>query len=178
MTDLVIPNYTVIDELSAGEGKNLNYLIISEGNEEIRDMNTHLAGNNLIGIYLPKSLKKIENPDCIPYSGVKLYVYEGSYAHKFAEKNGYIVKLVKPIDHIELSAESLDLRIKKTANIKAIVQPKNATSKRLVWFSSDDLVATVKDGKVTAVDEGECDIYCRGLDSGLKTAICHVTVTK
>ena len=41
------------------------------------------------------------------------------------------------------------------------------------WASSDNDIATVVDGKITAISEGECDITANVLD---KSATCHVTV--
>lgn len=178
LNDLVIPKYPVVDNIQILESKHLNYLILSEGIEKIMDFNTYIYNGNLIAIYLPKSLTYIENPDNIPYRGIQLYVYAGSYAHKFAEENGFSYKFVNPISRIELSETSLELKVKKHAVLKATIHPQNTTCKHVTWFSSNEEVATVQDGKVTAVGIGECDIYCRGLDCGLKTSNCHIIVSK
>lgn len=178
LKELVLPKYPAVDNIEFGDSAQINYLILCEGIEKIMDFNTYLYSDHLIAIYLPKSLTNIENPENIPYRGIQLYVYAGSYAHKFAEENSYSYKFINPINRIELSETSLELTLKKQAVLKATIHPQNTTSKRVTWFSSNEEVATVQDGKVKAVGIGECDIYCRGLDCGLKTSSCHITVSK
>ena len=51
----------------------------------------------------------------------------------------------------------------------------DATDKTVVWSSSDEKIAKVENGKVTAVAEGEAVITVK---AGDKTATCKVTVVK
>ena len=143
-----------------------------------------MAGyNGIIGldpcaIFIPKSMKEIAVRN-IPYStGVKLYVYLGSYGQKFAEDNDYNYVIVNPIKRVILSHDSIEMREKKTITLTAEIEPKDATSKKVQWISTNEQVATVQEGKVKAIGEGECDIICRGFDCGGVTAVCHVIVTK
>jgi len=46
----------------------------------------------------------------------------------------------------------------------------------VVWNTSDPSVATVSDGKITAVGAGECQITAKTAD-GKHSAVCTVTVT-
>ena len=55
------------------------------------------------------------------------------------------------------------------------VSPNNATSKAIVWATSNSRVATVSNGVVTAVGEGTAIIKVTSVD-GSKTATCNVTV--
>lgn len=85
----------------------------------------------------------------------------------------------KDINVIEVSItpETLSLKIGENGTLTATVSPENATNKKLNWTSSAEAVATVADGVVTAVAEGESIITVTTEDGG-KTATCRVTVTK
>ncbi len=62
----------------------------------------------------------------------------------------------------------------ETITLTATVTPDNATDKTVSWTTSDAAVATVSDGKVSAVKEGEAIISAK---AGNKTAECKVTVS-
>ncbi|MGP1460068.1 MAG: Ig-like domain-containing protein, partial [Bacteroides sp.] len=59
--------------------------------------------------------------------------------------------------------------------LTATVAPANATNKKVTWTSSNAKVATVADGKVTAVGVGEATITVTTEDGGHKAA-CRVKV--
>ena len=59
----------------------------------------------------------------------------------------------------------------------ATVTPDNATNKDITWSSSNTSVATVTNGKVTAIKEGQTTITVK-TDDGDKTATCDITVTE
>ncbi len=76
---------------------------------------------------------------------------------------------------ITLNNTDVELIVGNTLVITAAVAPNNASVKDLEWSSSNPIVATVSDGKVTALAAGECDIIASCLD---KQAVCHVVVTE
>lgn len=81
------------------------------------------------------------------------------------------------VSEVSITPETLSLKIGESGMLTATVSPENATNKKLNWTSSAEAVATVADGVVTAVAEGESIITVTSEDGG-KTATCKVTVTK
>ena len=82
---------------------------------------------------------------------------------------------VYPVESISLDKTSVDLTKSETATITATVKPDNASNKKVIWSSSNEEVATVKDGVVTAIKAGEATITAKTED-GEKTATCSVKV--
>lgn len=76
---------------------------------------------------------------------------------------------------IYLSKSSLELEEGATANLTVTFLPSNATNKTVEWLVLDTSVATVSDGTVTAVGEGETTLIVT-TSNGL-TATCSITVT-
>ena len=65
----------------------------------------------------------------------------------------------------------------ETGELKATVEPADATVPDIVWSSSNDKIATVdQSGKVTAVAAGEAIITAASKDDSSKKATCTVTV--
>ncbi len=80
-----------------------------------------------------------------------------------------------PAESITLSKTSLSLFLKDNATLTATVSPSNATDKTVMWQSSDESVATVNNGKVTAVSVGSAALKAT---CGKASAVCKVTVTE
>ncbi|MCQ2612952.1 MAG: SUMF1/EgtB/PvdO family nonheme iron enzyme [Treponemataceae bacterium] len=78
---------------------------------------------------------------------------------------------------VALDTLELELVPDEKAEIFAEVIPSNATEKGLAWASSDENVATVENGTVTAKKPGVATIAVATLD-GAKTAVCIVTVAE
>ena len=76
---------------------------------------------------------------------------------------------------VTLNETLLDMSIGDTETLVATVLPENATNKNVFWSSSDDDVATVVDGVVTAKGNGEATITVTTED-GDYTATCDVVV--
>ena len=71
------------------------------------------------------------------------------------------VTVVQPITSIKLSGSEATLELGHKKTVTATVGPSNATSKSLVWSSSNSSVATVNKGVITAVGKGTCTITCK-----------------
>ena len=84
------------------------------------------------------------------------------------------VTVVVSATSVILDLTELTLSPGETATLKATVLPEDSTDE-VEWSSSDETVATVQDGVVTAVAEGEATITAK---AGEKTATCKVVVPK
>jgi uncharacterized protein YjdB len=82
---------------------------------------------------------------------------------------------VYPVTGVTLDKTSATLTEGDEFVLTATVNPSNATNKTVTWSSSDKMVATVSDGKVTALKAGKATITVTTEDGG-KTASCEVIV--
>ncbi|MBU5626405.1 Ig-like domain-containing protein [Oscillibacter sp. MSJ-2] len=80
-----------------------------------------------------------------------------------------------PVASIELNKTALTLEVGKNETLTATVKPDNAEDKTVTWTSSDETVATVENGKVTAVKAGTATITAK---AGEQSASCAVTVNE
>lgn len=82
---------------------------------------------------------------------------------------------VYPVESVSLDKTEATLEVGETITLIATVSPDNATDKTVTWSSSDESIATVEDGVVTAIGVGSATITAK---AGDKTATCAVTVIK
>lgn len=84
------------------------------------------------------------------------------------------VVVLAPVSGITLNKNRLDLIIGETETLTATITPADADPKEpITWTTSDETIATVDGGKVTAVKEGEATITA---SSDGKSATCIVKV--
>jgi uncharacterized protein YjdB len=83
------------------------------------------------------------------------------------------VTVTVPTGSVTLDKTSLSLAVGETVQLTATVKPDDATDKSVAWTSSDESVATVANGMVTAVKAGNATVSAQ---CGGKTAKCIVTV--
>ena len=69
----------------------------------------------------------------------------------------------------------MTLEIGETSTLEATIIPDNATNKNITWTSENENIASVDNGVVTAIGEGETTITVITED-GEKTATCNITV--
>ena len=93
------------------------------------------------------------------------------------EKSASCTVTVKPIlaTSVTLSKTTVDLKVGSSEPITATIEPNNTTDKTIVWTSSNESVATVVNGKITALKVGTAKITatCGSVKSGK----CTVTVS-
>ena len=79
------------------------------------------------------------------------------------------------VSSVVLSQSTAKLAVGEYVVLSATISPSNADVVKVSWATSDGSVATVSNGKVTAVKEGSATITAT---AGEKSATCAVTVTK
>ena len=80
---------------------------------------------------------------------------------------------VIPATGIALDKTTAELTEGETLTLTATVSPEDATDKTVAWTSSDETVATVKNGVVTALKAGKATIRAK---AGEVSATCDITV--
>ena len=85
-----------------------------------------------------------------------------------------VAKQVVQVTSVTLNKFSLELKKGQSETLIATVKPDDATDKKVNWSSSDSSIATVEDGKVTAIKSGIATITAK---AGEQSVSCEVTVT-
>ena len=85
-----------------------------------------------------------------------------------------VVTVTVPVSSITLDKTTLSLAVGESATLIATVKPDDAAHKTVTWSSSDESVASVDNGKVTAIKSGKAIVTAK---CGGKTAECVVTVS-
>ena len=84
-----------------------------------------------------------------------------------------VTKKVVDVTSVELDRTEAELETGKDLTLTATVKPDGATDKTVTWTTSDAKIATVENGKVTAVSEGDVTITAT---AGGKGATCAITI--
>ena len=148
---------------------------------------------NLTYTYTPKNttdivsvIWKIENTDIINfdiYSQSIIYgrnpgkTYAIAYFRDRPEIADTCIVTVVPrkVNRIEFDKTNLDMFVGAETRLHATVYPENATYQDLKWNSSDETIATVENGKISALSAGTVNIVAETLDGTIK-ATCNVQV--
>lgn len=84
--------------------------------------------------------------------------------------------VVKPVTGVVLSNSNLNLVSGDSSTLVATISPTNADNKKLKWNTSNLSVATVSNGRVTAVGPGKATITVT-TDDGNYRASCYIVVS-
>lgn len=85
------------------------------------------------------------------------------------------VSVNEPVGDIILRPTELELNIGEVYSLNLTFNPPTADNKLVRWVSSDESIATVDEGVITAVGGGDCTISVVTLD-GIKVASCKLHV--
>lgn len=165
--------------------ENLTDVIIPSGVTEIRHT-AFKSCTNLKTVTLSSSVSKIDTMafgGCSSLTDVYYYGTEeqwskitfGDYNTPILNANIHFLGPVVGVTGITLDKSSLTGYVNQSYTLTATVNPQNATNKNIVWKSSNESVATVKNGVVTTVGEGSATITATTEDGGF-SAECTVTV--
>ena len=81
----------------------------------------------------------------------------------------------RQVNRIELDKTKVEMLVGSDTTLRATVYPENATYQDLTWNSSDETIATVENGKISALSAGMADIVAATLDGTVK-ATCKIQV--
>ena len=152
-------------------------LSVADGYVLSGDLNVTIDGNSTDTIKLRKAEpSQAKNPE-LTYSNVYTgtYTFEANKTYTFDWKVAEDVPPVVEVESITLNKTELTLEIGGSETLNATVLPDTATDKTVTWETSNDKVATVEDGLVTAVGAGKATITAK---AGDQTATCVVTVNE
>ena len=94
--------------------------------------------------------------------------------------NNYKVRAIDcnyvPVQSVSLNKNSTTLAVDATEQLTPTVAPANATNQSVTWSSSNTAIATVTNGLVKGISQGQATITVK-TDDGNKTATCTVTVS-
>lgn len=83
------------------------------------------------------------------------------------------ITVIVPVQTVTLNKNANSMNVGSDETLVATVKPDNATNKTVTWTTSDETVATVVNGKVTAVGPGKAIITAK---AGDKTATYTIDV--
>lgn len=186
LTNITIPN-SVSD---IGDGafircSGLTNINIPDGVTDIKT-STFSECKGLSSVTIPKSVTSIGNMAFRGCSSLADVYYRGTEEDwgkiSIGSSNNDLINATihygdasVSVNGISISPISLILNVGESDNLTVTFSPENATNKSVTWSTSDSGVASVSDGKVTAVAPGEAIITAKTVD-GEKTASCSVTV--
>lgn len=106
------------------------------------------------------------------FATITAYAQDGSGQDASCE-----VEIVRPVSRVTLDRSYLTMLVGEVKELKAKIEPANATYKAAIWTSSDSSVAMVdEDGMITALKSGTATITAEAQDNSGKKAVCFVTV--
>lgn len=84
-------------------------------------------------------------------------------------------EIIVAVDGIHLDQSNLSMNEGESKNINATVKPENATNKSVTWSSTNENIAIVENGKITAKSPGSTIITAITVDGKFK-ATCNIEV--
>ena len=96
-----------------------------------------------------------------------------TFDYKYDESESNI-----PVVSIELNKKVLNLAPGRSEALIATILPEEATNKDILWSSSDETVALVEDGKITALSEGTTIITAASKSNPEINATCDIIVSE
>ena len=108
-------------------------------------------------------------------AGEATITVETADGHKTATYTVTVAPKDIKVESVAIEPTELTIIIDESSQLTAVITPENATNKNVNWKSSDESVAKVAAGKVTAIKVGSATITATTEEGG-KIASCKVTV--
>ena len=78
------------------------------------------------------------------------------------------------LTNVKMEKNTIELEKDKEYKMSVTLTPKTATNAELTWISSDEKVATVKDGVITAVAPGTCIVTVKSTNGNIDNCVVKV----
>lgn len=159
-----------------------NYTTLAEASSELKESLTIDAQTGYAYVLVPNTVTEVKWLDLTlnAYSTMKFNVIDTSIpGHLVYMSQRPFGRSLARLDFtyggciVILDRTSVELTEGETTTLVATVAPDDATVKMVAWSTSDETIATVADGVVTAVKAGTATITAK---AGDKKATCTVTV--
>lgn len=151
-------SFTISAQVEPADASNIT-INWSSSNEDVATVSTE----GLSAVVVAKSVGE---------SIIQVTTEDGGFT---AECNVIVSNTFVHVSSISFESPTLQLTEGETGKLVPIILPEEASDKSVSWASSDDSVATVKDGLITAISQGLATITATTNDGGLQ-AWCIVTV--
>ena len=152
--------YTVTYDANGGESVSTEYISVSHGNSANLSQTAYRAGYQFCGWNTNPNATNALSELTISQNTVVYAIWE------LIEVN---------VEKVELNKPSIELKVGMSEELVATIIPSNETGKTIIWTSSNEAVATVENGIVTARSAG--DTLITAMVDGI-SAECTVTVTE
>lgn len=149
---------------------------VDNGVNQVFSASEEVSENGVICTYV-FSVNSVAAADDYEITLVVQEAYDSEFNNVAFTVEKSTVKVTRPyvaVSKVTLDKTSADMYVGDTLTLNATVTPADATNSTVSWKSSDEKVATVKDGVVTALKEGVVTITATAEG---KSASCKVTAS-
>jgi len=130
-----------------------------------RSLNTSIASVSSTGLVTALSTGTTK---------IRVTTIENSF---FADCDVGVIPSVIHVEKVTLNKSTLSIKQGKSTSITATISPSTASNKNITWTSSNNDVATVKNGLIKGISQGETVITAKSVDGGI-SASCNVIITE
>lgn len=139
---------------------------------------TDTASNkNVIWSSSNQALATVDQSGRVKGVGVGNVVITATAADGSGVSDSVVIRVINPVTQIVLNKSKETIFVGDTINIKATINPENASIKEIKWTSDNEAVAKVySDGDVTGVTPGRTIIRATSTDGNEIVATCTIIV--
>ena len=87
-----------------------------------------------------------------------------------------VLDIIQDVTEVTINKTDVTVAAGRYVEVKGTALPKEASIRSLTWYSSDESIATVKNGQITGKKAGECTVTCASTSNPDVTASIPVTV--